>query len=238
MFKYFCKKKDVVDHEINIYKLSDINFNVIPNIQQLKNSIDIAVIDDQEFTQAKLLESNNFRLKEVGDIKSIKSIEAYPIIICDIHGVGASFDNSGLGGAFLISEIRKNYPDKYIIAYSTHSNDLALQRHTKNADYVMPVPSAIEHWTEALEQAIKNVGDPVLRWKRFRYYLLENNIELSEVYKLEQAYIRYYLTPSQNIDNIVESASELAIANDFKDVIKQFVTAAVVEVGKTLMLGS
>ena len=78
----------------------------------------------------------------------------------------------------------------------------------------------------------------MLRWKRFRYYLLENNIELSEVYKLEQAYIRYYLTPSQNIDNIVESASELAIANDFKDVIKQFVTSAVVEVGKTLMLGS
>ena len=101
----------------------------------------------------------------------------------------------------------------------------------------MPVPSTIEQWTEALEQAIKNVGDPVLRWKRFRYYLLEHDIELSEVYKLEQAYIKYYVTPNLDTNSIDEVVSELSISKEFKDVIKQFTVSVVVEVGKSLMSG-
>lgn len=237
MFNILKRKKADSNNIGKVYKLSDINLNNILNIQQLKNRIEIAVIDDQVFSQAELLLNNNFKLKELGDIRSIKNIEGYPIIVCDIHGVGAKFDPSGLGGAFLISEIRKNYPDKYIIAYSTHSNDLSLQRHTKYADYVMPVPSTIEQWREALEQAIKNVGDPVLRWKRFRYYLLEHDIELSEVYKLEQAYIKYYVTPNLDTNSIDEVVSELSISKEFKDVIKQFTVSVVVEVGKSLMSG-
>ena len=240
MFNFFKTKDNsnkLNELSLNEYRLSDIP-NYLLNLQQLKKQIEIAVIDDQEFSQAKLLSNNDFKIEELGDIPNIKTVQAYPIVICDIHGVGTKLDSSGLGGAFLISEIRKNYPDKYIIAYSTHSNTLSVQKHIKYADHVMPVPSSTEQWTEALEQALKNVANPIARWKKFRNFLLENDVELIEILQLEQSYIRYLLNQNYNIEDIQNITSKLSISNDLKDIVKQFTVSSVIELAKNLIIGS
>ena len=219
------------------YKLSDIPKRLF-QVSQIKNQIDIAVIDDQEFAPGQLLRNNNFKLTEIGDIPTLKNIEAFPIIICDIHGVGKFFNSSEVGGANLITEIRKAHPDKYLIAYSTHANDLALQRHTKNSDYFMPIASTIEQWTEALEKALYEISDPITRWKKFRGFLLNNDVDLSEIYKLEQIYIEYFLRNNKKNINLEEKVSQLSVNDGLKQIIIQFTATAMVELAKTIFIES
>src|SRR4051794_31715072 len=76
-----------------------------------RSRVEIAVIDDQEFPYLELLTRHGFRLRHFKDIDDIQAIHAYPIVLCDIKGVGKHFQ-SRYEGAHLISEFRKRYPAK------------------------------------------------------------------------------------------------------------------------------
>ena len=94
----------------------------INEIKYLKYSINssdrvkipIAVIDDELFNYKDLLRDYGFSITHFEDINDIKIVEAYPIVICDIKGVG-KFLNSKLEGAQLISEIKKMNLNVYFI---------------------------------------------------------------------------------------------------------------------------
>jgi uncharacterized protein related to proFAR isomerase len=82
MFQFFRNKS-----QERIYRLSEIK-SENKNPQSLRRSHDMAVIDDEPFSQAQQLRNIGFSIIEVGDINNLKSIESYPVVICDIHGVG------------------------------------------------------------------------------------------------------------------------------------------------------
>ena len=231
---FWKRKKQPITPEV-IYQLKDIPRKII-NFSNVKPKIDIAIIDDSPFSPSRILKNNEFNLHELGDINNLSCLNRYPIVVCDIQGVGKHFSTPEYkyGGAVLITEIRKKYPNKYIIAYSTDANDLTLQQHTKNADRVMPVAANIEQWTEALDQAIRAVTDPILQWKKVRSYLLDNDIELEQVFQLEQLYIKSLLekvSPSQSEEEI----SKLKMDDLFKDIATQFISSGAIEVIKNLI---
>lgn len=215
MFSWI-RKKDV------IYKLSDIPSKSVSK-SALRRAYDMAVIDDLDFTNTKKLETAGFSIDEVGDIDNLKKIEAYPIIICDIQGVGSAFGAES-EGAYVVSEIRKNYPDKYIIAYSTRSFEFSYQPYISKADVAMPKASSIEQWTEVLDEAIEIISNPKSRWIRIRNKLLDSNLELYEVFRLEQAYIRSVLEKDQNI--LIDSSNSLELDIKTKAIIDVFVKSA------------
>ena len=101
--------------------LSEIQRSLNP-ISDFRNYFQIAIIDDKPLSHYSILLNHNFRIKELGDISDIAAISEYPIILCDIRNVGVQFA-SAYGGAHVIYEIKKRYPDKYIIAYSAGAND-------------------------------------------------------------------------------------------------------------------
>lgn len=215
--KLFKRKPDD-----KIYKLSDIPSKSLSK-SVLRRNYDMAVIDDLEFTNTKNLKTAGFSIDEVGDIDNLKKIESYPIIICDIQGVGSAF-GADSEGAYVVSEIRKNYPDKYIIAYSTRSFEFSYQPYINKADVAMPKASSIEQWTEALDEAIEIVSNPKSRWIRVRNELLDSNVELYEVFRLEQAYIKSVLEKDENI--LKERSNSLEIDNKTKAIIEVFITSA------------
>lgn len=169
-------------------KLSNLGITC-PEMRELKARNKIAVIDDEPFLKLESLRAHGFNLTELGgDIKSVEQVEAYPIVICDIKGVGKAF-GSDKEGAHVLSEIRKSYPDKFLITFSGMTYDASYNESLATADASATKDANIDYWTTLLEKGLKNTGDPTQRWVRFRMDLLEKGIDLFELFKLEQAFI-------------------------------------------------
>lgn len=225
MFGCLKKKK--------IYKLSEIKkLNV--SIQKLKKEIKIAVIDDQDFPPINNLKNLGFNITTFKDISSLDQVKEYPVIICDIRGIGLEFDGK-YEGAFVISELRKTYPDKYIIAYSTASYNLDIASFIEKSDVIASKGATVEEWSALLEKAIKYTSDASIRWKKTRESLLNNDIELADLLELEQKYIL-------SINNSKNEMKELGLLNNINndlivDIIKEFTSSALIEILKYYTLG-
>lgn len=168
-------------------KLSDIATRT-PNGDYLKREYEIAIIDDNPFGKAGVLMSHGFRIAEIGDIRRIEQVAEYAIVVCDIRGVGQAFA-SVLEGAHLLSEIRKKYPDKFLIAYSGAESNMAYNDSLRTVDVSVPKDSQTEVWVQNLERGLQEVGDPFKRWIRFRAQLSDRGADAYDLFRLEQKYI-------------------------------------------------
>lgn len=225
MFNFLKKKK--------IYKLSEIKV-LNTSIQKLKKEIKIAVIDDQDFPPTNNLRNLGFNIIPFKDISTLEQVKEYPVIICDIKGIGKEFGGK-YEGAFVISELRKSYPDKYIISYSTSSYDLDISSFIQKSDVIASKGATIEEWSSILEKAIKDTSNASIRWKKTRESLLNNDIELSDLLDLEQKYI----LSINNSKNEMQDTSLLEnIHNDLIiDIVKEFTSSALIEILKYYTLG-
>ena len=170
-------------------QLSSIGQETV-DIKEAKSKIKIAVLDDKPFAPKESLVSHNFRICELGpDIRSTDMIAAYPIVICDVRGVAKAF-GSPLEGAHLVSEIRKDYPDKFIVSYTGDTYSLPITNALAGADRRLAKDDSIDVWTKTLETGLNEVSNPRNRWIRLRAALLSRGVELFQVFKLEQALIK------------------------------------------------
>ena len=99
----------------------------------IRNRIPVAVIDDEAFAYEALLRDHSYNIKRFNDIEDVRSLKAFPIILCDIKGVGKFFKSKFEGG-HLIKEIRSYYPYKVIYAYSGHQLDPSFNQYFQMAD--------------------------------------------------------------------------------------------------------
>ena len=191
--------------------LSEIHKSTLP-VADFRKHFPVAIIDNIPFNRAESLANHNFDVKELGDIKDIAAVAAYPIIACDIRDVGAHFD-SPFGGAHLIAEIRKKYPDKYIIAYSAGEYGPEFKKLLDHSDVFLRRGASINDWVDSLDNAIQAVGDPVRRWKRIRGLMLNYDVPAFEIFLLEDAYIRSIQTHNEFVlDKALKRARRLQSA--------------------------
>lgn len=161
----------------------------VHDMANLKRNFQIAIVDDEPFGKAKALTSHRFNLIELGDIRTVDQVAEYPIVVCDIRGVGRSLDAS-LEGAHLIHEIRKAYPDKFLVSYSGARFDIGYNEALKSADVSLAKDEVTEHWVQTLERGLRTVGDPKQRWLRLRSTLLNKGVELHDILQMEQRFIK------------------------------------------------
>lgn len=183
----------------------------LSDLSQIKRGTQIAVIDDQPFKRADALRRHGFNILEVGDIRSIDQVAAYPIVVCDIRGVGVHFDSS-LEGAHLISEIRKSYPDKFLVTYSGAQFDVSYNQSLKSVDLSIEKDASTEKWVAILDEGVSVANCPRRRWLRFRSMLLSRGIELHDVFRLEQGYIKAIESRDHSkmkIEGVAENSKEL-----------------------------
>lgn len=145
------------------YKLSDlIEVTALQNmtVAELRNKVVILAIDDQDFAAEEYLIKNGFRIDHKKDIDNIRDVEAYAVVLCDIRGVGKSL-GSTKEGAFVIKEIKANYPAKQVIAYTGSSYDPAYNEYMNLADAVISKGVSIEDWIALVDEQIQKAVNPI-----------------------------------------------------------------------------
>lgn len=205
------------------------------SIAELKNSISeftakdrikipIAVIDDEGFNYEHILRTHDFNIRVFDDVEDTKTVEAYAIVLCDIKGVAKKF-NSKFEGAHLISEIRNYYPAKVIIAYSGHSFDPSFNKYFQMSDYVFKKDIDSDDWIEKLDKAIKEAVNPIYQWKKMRKFLLEKDVDLYHILRLENEYVKAF---QNHESNLFPSKPVLkSLPEDIKTVILNFTSSII-----------
>lgn len=203
--------------------LSSIGQEAI-DMAEAKLRVEIAVLDDNPFAPKEALVSHKFRVTELGpDIRSLDQVSTYPIIVCDVTGVGRAF-GSDEGGAHLVKEIRKAYPDKFLIGYTGQTHSIATTNALTAADKRMAKDESIDAWIQNLEVGINEVMNPRNRWIRMRQALLERGVELFDVLQLEQAFIKSVQRGKPDI--LANEVRSLGVAQEVKDLIIKFSATA------------
>lgn len=156
----------------------------------IRSKVPIAIIDDEVFSHEALLREHGYNIRHFPDIEDVRSLEAFPIILCDIKGVGKAFKSQFEGG-HLIEEIRKYYPHKVIYAYSAYQQDPSYNKYYRMADRTLKKDYDLEDWISNLDDALKMVIDPSFLWNRIRNRLLEEGVSTCEVMKLEDQFVSY-----------------------------------------------
>lgn len=205
-------------------RLSSLGVNVL-DLAKAKSKVEIAVLDDKPFEPREALTAHKFLINELGpDIRNVDQVSSFPIVICDVGGVGKAF-GSHLEGAHLLQEIRKVYPDKYLMAYTGLTYSLAITNALTSADKRLEKDASIEAWVQTLEVGINEVMNPRNRWIRLRKALLERGVETYETFKLEQAYIEAIRKRMPGI--LSDKANSMSIGSEFKDIVVKFAATAV-----------
>ena len=157
------------------------------DVKKMRNDTKILVIDDEDFQPQKILEYQGYRIEKVSDLESFTIIPSYNLIICDIKGVGKKL-KSEYEGAYLIGEINKQFPYIPLIAYSGHSFDVKYNRFFAVCDDVLQKDALPDVWSEKIDECLAYSIDPKYKWKKIRQKMLDANIRLDIIIKLEDQY--------------------------------------------------
>lgn len=210
------------------YSLADLaEVNVLQqpnNMAELRRKIDILIIDDEDFLCEDYLKTNGFQISHKKDIQSIKDVEPYSIIMCDIRGVGKNL-GSRKEGAFIIKEIKANYPNKQVIAYTGSSYDAGYNDYINLADKVMSKGTSVDDWILALDAQIENAVNPTYQWKKLRNYFFNKGVSTATVAKLEDKYVR--AVKEKNFNKLVDLADKTG--GEAQKVISEFVSSVCVK---------
>lgn len=175
------------------YSISQIKPTAITNLTKmsnLKNMIQILIIDDHDFVYLDSLIKREFRIRQKSDITDLNDVMAYDIILCDIRGVG-KFLNSKYEGANLIKELKTQYPNKYIIAYTADEYKADFEVFLDSADRKVEKGALdLEDWVSMLEKALLELSSPVDLWKKTRERLLKDNVSTVDVARYESKYVK------------------------------------------------
>ena len=63
-----------------------------------RSSVSILCIDDQGLEYENIIRNHGFNIRVLKDIEDIKAVTEYPVVICDIKGVGKAFGSRFEGG--------------------------------------------------------------------------------------------------------------------------------------------
>jgi hypothetical protein len=195
-------------------EINDLKGDLRPPIATLRDKVKIVAVDDEGFEYAEVLRRHGFNITVLNDITDISAVETYPIVISDIAGVGLSFQ-SPFQGAHVIAEIKKRYPNKYLIACTGQRFDASYNRFFALCDTSMSKDAESQDWVEALDEAINIYVDPVAQWRKARQDIAPHVSPL-RLMQLEDEYVRAVL---RNRRPFQDQRTLLDLPNDAKAVI-------------------
>lgn len=185
-----------------IDKLKYLESSHINSFSELRKR-KVCCIDDRRFDELERLALRGIKVDHFMDITNIDTIIRYDIIMCDINGVGLYLDSKG-SGVDIIRAIIREFPAKYIIAYSsilrksTGKEKLVDDARNFSDDYIVKSPSLpIESWVSTLNKAASSISNPYKNWLRVRKRLEKDADIVPHIPMLENFYVRFVL--SKNI---------------------------------------
>ncbi len=167
-------------HELN-------NFEKTINANK-RNRIPILIIDDENFMYLEELRNEQFNLMQIKDIEDFKTVAAYPVVICDVKGVGHKF-NEKKEGLYVVESIKKLYPFKQVAVYSSGYYEVSALSHLKGIEWIQK-DAEKDMWCNYCDTLIQKASDPIYIWKSIRSHLLREDMDIKEVMFLESDYVK------------------------------------------------
>lgn len=180
MYWLLGKPRSILDLRPELY--------AAPAVQ--RSDVPICIIDDEVFPYEQLLKDHHFTVTRLSDLSDVREVEAFPLVLCDIRGVGRAFQ-SKYEGAHVISEIRRFYPHKYIIAYTAQTFDASYNEYFRLADAICKKDIELEEWITKLDEAVRTLANPAFLWKRIRKRLIDMDVSLAEILHLEDQFVGF-----------------------------------------------
>lgn len=196
-------------------------------IRDRRNSVKIAVIDDQPFAPQTNLRAYWYDITPIGDIRTIDQVAGYDLILCDILGVGLSF-NTTLQGASLIAEIKRVFPEKWVIAYTGATLNQAVTREAKSvADALIKKDIDIKEWVDRLDRYVAEVLNPYSVWERIRIDLVGRGIGTKDVLLLESAYVGAIFKGRGGAAAMQKALDKSHIPEDARNIVNGVISSAI-----------
>lgn len=196
------------------------------SLQDIRRSVRIAVIDDKDFSPLQNLQQHQFNITHLRDLSTIDTIRDYPVVLVDLQGVGREL-NPRQQGAHLIREIKANFPEKYVIAYTGGAAPDLLVPSVQAADRFTQKDTSIEVWCELLDEGTLAVLHPAAVWRKNRSRLLDMGITPFQLACLEDTLVRALLADPSTIGKSLDAkTSELNLSPDVRTIISSLIASA------------
>lgn len=142
-------------------------------------------------------------------------------------GVGNHFDEQ-MGGASLIAELKKNYPSKLVIAYSGAPRGAQITRAAIDAaDGFVKKDIPTAEWADLLDGYVDKSLDPCFHWTLIRARLFELELDIKDVLRLEDGYVRSIERRDTQFKKLEVAANDLSLQGDVRGVIQSLIASTV-----------
>lgn len=224
----FKKNKKVND----LYTIEDLE-NSRDKIKAVsikeKKNIRIVIVDDEGFDDEVLRSLGYLDIDIKEKYEKISDYENYDIIFCDINGIARNLDQFYQGAA-LAKLIKKTYPSKIVIIFSSKDQSLDFYKFSNDVDDIIPKNLKNAEIAELIDKYIEILNDPIERWKNFRKKILEQGTSPKIVAILEDCYVRGILKQDDTTKIMEEIKFEI------KSSIVSFIIDSAIEIVKAYVL--
>lgn len=179
--------------------IQDLNVSSVLSEQRmvdLRKKIQVLVVDDdvQGHLDESLRRCGYANVNTMRDIERIDDVAPYNVILVDVCGVGTKLGNSGSAlpfeGLSLAGEIKRQYPLKKVIAYSAMLQQFEANYILKTVvDASFEKGPQIEARNTAIDDCIKASADPRKVWDHFRRRLLDADVPITQIAKMEDYFV-------------------------------------------------
>ena len=219
---------EYVERELNLRNFSQ-------RLTEKRVRFPILVIDDEEFTPIDFLRRHKYNITHIPDAPNIDVATSYPIVLCDIVGVGRSLSPNN-HGAQLIAEIKKSFPEKIVIAYTGGATSPLLELSIQSADRYLKKDAPVEEWCQILDDAILELANPAAVWKKFRHRLLRAGASPYQLAVLEDAFATHVLAGRETYEpQLLGQAKRINLPPAAKSIVLNLIASAVFEFGKAML---
>lgn len=211
-----------------VYSLADLS-----TAKQAFSSIDvrqripILFIDDEGFVYKEHLRNEKYLISCITQIEDWGAAAEYPIVICDIKGVGTNFDEKE-EGLNVIRQLKKKYPFKHYAVYSGANYHIEALMDLEGVSLIKKDPE-IEDWRAYLDEFIRRATDPKENWKIIRDFLLQKDVPLLDVVLLESNFVDIYNNRPQEMGHFPEPKKFPSITQDIRSIIQSMIAGALLK---------
>lgn len=210
------------------YTIKDLNIPSRKIKSASRGRFKIAIIDDEEFVFLEELRKSGFDITKYDDALDLQMLDSYPIIICDIKGVGRNF-KSPMGGAFLIRELKKKYPLKAYATYTGSTYDISINSYLEGVN-IIKKDIEIDDWCVEIDSLIRKISDPKEVWLKIREILLKEEVDLISLANLEDEYVDIILNKNGDFHNFPSVKKDHGLNPDVRAVVQSLVAGIILNV--------
>jgi hypothetical protein len=195
----------------------------------------ILVIDDEPFSPIEFLRRHNFNITHMPDAPSIDTAARFSIVLCDILGVGKGL-NPSRQGVQLISEIKKSYPEKIVVAYTGGGSSPLVEQAIQIADSYLKKDASLEEWLDCLDRSIKELANPADVWRKLRHRLLDAGATPYQLAQLEDTFVSHALEGRSVYEPaLLSEAGRVDLKPAAREIMRHLIATAIFELGKAAL---